>query len=133
MLADDPLGAGREQVQGGDLGSYDAAFARIDADPNQFLCVVELGGRLAGTLQLTFISGLSRGGARRGQIEAVRVAAGMRGQGIGRAMFDWAIVECRAQGCSLVQLTTDKARVDAHRFYDGLGFVASHLGYKKQL
>ena len=133
LLADDPLGAGREQVSAAGLGGYEAAFARIDADPNQFLCVVERDGHIAGTLQLTFISGLSRGGARRGQIEAVRVAAGMRGQGVGRAMFDWAIAECRAQGCSLVQLTTDKSRADAHRFYDGLGFVASHVGYKKQL
>jgi len=133
LLADDPLGAGRERVSDAGLGDYEAAFALIDADPNQFLCIVEREGLIAGTLQLTFIPGLSRGGSRRGQIEAVRVAAGLRGQGIGRAMFDWAIAECRAQGCSLVQLTTDKSRADAHRFYDGLGFVASHVGYKKQL
>lgn len=133
LLADDVLGARREQGAPEGLGRYLAAFDQIDADPNQFLCVVERDGQIAGTLQLSFIPGLSRGGARRGQIEAVRVAAGMRGQGIGRAMFDWAIAECRAQGCSMVQLTTDKSRVDAHRFYDGLGFVASHLGYKKQL
>ncbi|MZQ89385.1 GNAT family N-acetyltransferase [Frigidibacter albus] len=133
LLADDVLGVQREQTGPEGLGRYDAAFALIDADPNQFLCVAEREGQIAGTLQLSFIPGLARGGAMRGQIEAVRVAAGMRGHGIGRAMFDWAIAECRARGCALVQLTTDRSRADAHRFYDGLGFVASHVGYKKQL
>jgi len=133
LLADDVLGAQREQTQPEGFERYMAAFALIEADPNQFLCVAEREGQIAGTLQLSFIPGLSRGGALRGQIEAVRVAAGMRGQGIGQAMLDWAIGECRVRGCGLVQLTTDRSRIEAHRFYDGLGFVASHVGYKKQL
>ncbi|WP_242679708.1 GNAT family N-acetyltransferase [Paracoccus nototheniae] len=130
LLADDRLGAAREASPADGLAPYLAALAQIDADPNQFLCVIEQAGRVAGTLQLTFIPGLSRGGALRGQIEAVRVARDLRGAGIGRAAFDWAIAECRARGCALVQLTTDRSRADAHRFYEGLGFQASHIGYK---
>ncbi|WP_103334135.1 GNAT family N-acetyltransferase [Pseudotabrizicola formosa] len=131
LLAEDALGQHREAVS--DLTPYRRAFAQIDADPNQFLCVAERAGQVVGTMQLTFIPGLSRGGARRGQIEAVRVAQAHRGSGIGHAMFDWAIETCRAQGCTLVQLTTDKARPDAHRFYEALGFTASHIGYKLRL
>ncbi|TGW04755.1 GNAT family N-acetyltransferase, partial [Mesorhizobium sp. M2D.F.Ca.ET.145.01.1.1] len=78
-------------------------------------------------------AGLSRKGAWRGQIEAVRVAGGRRSGGIGKKMFEWAIGQCRARSCGLVQLTTDKGRADAHRFYEGLGFTASHIGYKKSL
>jgi GNAT superfamily N-acetyltransferase len=133
LLADDVLGATRERAAKGVSESYRRAFAEIDADPNQFLCVVEEGGRIVGTLQLTFIPGLSRGGAKRGQIEAVRIARDLRGDGLGEAMFDWAIAECRNRGCTLVQLTTDKARPDAHRFYDRLGFAPSHIGYKLHL
>jgi len=132
MLADDDLGRTREGPL--EEGSrYHRAFHALDADPNQFLCVAETGGEVVGTLQLTFIPGLSRGGATRGQIEAVRVARGHRDAGIGRAMIGWAIAECRARSCALVQLTTDRARPDAHRFYEGLGFEASHLGYKMDL
>ena len=86
-----------------------------------------------GTLQLTFIPGLARTGAWRGQIEAVRIAETHRGSGVGQQMFEWAIEQCRARGCKLVQLTTDKARPDAHRFYERLGFVGSHIGYKLTL
>lgn len=132
MLTDDELGRTRENSIG-DLSPYRKAFLDIDADPNQFLSVAESDGHVVGTLQLTFISGLSRGGAKRGQIEAVRVVRGRRDEGIGRAMFNWAIEQCRAQNCALVQLTTDMARPDAHRFYDSLGFEASHVGYKLQL
>lgn len=132
MLTDDELGRTRENSIG-DLSPYRKAFLDIDADPNQFLSVAESDGHVVGTLQLTFISGLSRGGAKRGQIEAVRVVRGRRDEGIGRAMFNWAIEQCRAQNCALVQLTTDMARPDAHRFYEGLGFEASHVGYKLQL
>ena len=133
LLADDVLGATREQAAEEVSERYRRAFAEIDADPNQFLCVVEEGGRIVGTLQLTFIPGLSRGGGKRGQIEAVRIARDRRGDGLGEAMFDWAIAECRNRGCTLVQLTTDKARPDAHRFYDRLGFEPSHIGYKLHL
>lgn len=132
MLIDDDLGAYREAGPE-DLSSYRRAFLEIDADHKQYLCVVEKGGHIVGTLQLTFIPGLSRGGAKRGQIEAVRVARSHRNDGIGRAMFDWAIGQCRAQKCALIQLTTDKARPDAHRFYESLGFSASHIGYKLHL
>ena len=131
MLTDDELGMNREDGSG-DISSYRSAFLDIDSDPNQFLCVVESDGQVVGTLQLTFIPGLSRGGAKRGQIEAVRVARDRRNEGIGRAMFDWAIEQCHVQRCALVQLTTDKARPDAHRFYESLGFEASHVGYKLQ-
>ncbi len=133
MLADDPLGAAREDASAPDAPAYQDAFAAIDADPNQFLAVMTDGGTVVGTLQLTLIPGLSRKGALRGQIEAVRVAAGRRGEGLGRRLFDWAIAECRARGCATVQLTTDKSRTDAHRFYDRLGFAASHIGYKLAL
>jgi len=131
LLADDELGMKREDGNG-ELSSYRSAFLDIDADPNQLLCVVESDGQVVGTLQLTFIPGLSRGGAKRGQIEAVRVARDRRNEGIGRAMFDWAIEKCHVENCSLVQLTTDKARPDAHRFYESSGFEASHVGYKLQ-
>ena len=132
MLSDDELGRQRE-AEAGDLSAYQRAFREIAADHNQFLCVVERDGEVAGTLQLSFIPGLSRGGAKRGQIEAVRVARAHRNEGVGRALFDWAIRECRNRGCTLIQLTTDKARPEAHRFYEALGFEASHLGYKLQV
>lgn len=131
LLADDVLGASRDRA--GDLTPYQAAFAQIDADPSQLLAVAEDDGRVVGTLQLTFIPGLARGGALRGQIEAVRVASDMRGRGAGAAMIGWAVEECRGRGCALVQLTTDRSRTDAHRFYDRLGFTPSHLGYKLAL
>jgi GNAT superfamily N-acetyltransferase len=133
MLADDVLGASRENASRAVDECYRAAFAEIDADPNQFLCVVEDGQHVVGTLQLTFIPGLSRNGTKRGQIEAVRIVSDRRGGKLGEAMFAWAISECRARGCSLVQLTTDKARPDAHRFYDRLGFEPTHIGYKLKL
>ncbi|TPL85972.1 GNAT family N-acetyltransferase [Mesorhizobium sp. B2-3-12] len=133
MLADDPLGAGREDASLPLAQGYVDAFAAIDADPNQLLAVAVDGGAVIGTLQITFLAGLSRKGAWRGQIEAVRVADGRRSDGIGRKMVEWAIGQCKARGCGLVQLTTDKGRADAHRFYEGLGFTASHIGYKKSL
>jgi GNAT superfamily N-acetyltransferase len=134
MLADDVLGAKRENPDDPDVQqAYLEAFDEIDADPNQFLCVAEVDGDIVGTLQLTFIPGLTRGGAKRGLIEAVRVASHRRGERIGEAMFAWAIEQCRHQNCKLVQLTTDKARPDAHRFYDRLGFEATHIGYKLAL
>lgn len=133
MLADDPLGASREDASLPLAQGYLDAFAAINADPNQLLAVAVDGAEVVGTLQITFLAGLSRKGALRGQIEAVRVAAGRRSGGIGRKMFEWAIEQCRARGCVLVQLTTDKGRADAHRFYDSLGFAGSHIGYKKAL
>ena len=133
LLADDEIGRAREDVSLPPAPAYEAAFAAIDADPNQHLAVICEGERVIGTLQLTFIPGLSRTGALRGQIEGVRIAADRRGDGLGHRVFDWAIEQCRVRGCVLVQLTTDAGRPDAHRFYEQLGFVASHLGYKKML
>lgn len=112
---------------------YVAAFEAIAADANQQLVVVTEGDTVVGTLQLSFIPGIARQGAWRGQIEAVRIAAQRRDAGLGQRMFEWAIARCRERGCTLVQLTTDKRRPDAHRFYERLGFVASHEGYKLAL
>ncbi|MGH6760624.1 MAG: GNAT family N-acetyltransferase [Phyllobacterium sp.] len=133
LLADDDLGKGREDASLPLNVRYSAAFAAIDADPNQLLVCVEEGDRLVGCLQLSFIPGLSRLGLWRGQIESVRIASDCRGGGLGQAVFAWAIDECRRRGCGLVQLTTDKARPDALRFYESLGFVASHRGLKLSL
>jgi GNAT superfamily N-acetyltransferase len=127
MLADDPLGATRERP--GDP-RYAEAFAELDADPRQLLAVAEAGDEVVGTLQLTFIPGLSRVGATRAQIEAVRVRTDQRGAGLGQRLIEWAVGEARSRGCVLVQLTSDASRADAHRFYERLGFTASHVGMK---
>ncbi len=127
LLADDDLGKAREAP--GDP-CYGEAFAAIAADPNQFLAVVDDGGEVAGCLQLSFIPGLSLKGMWRGQIESVRIASSRRGQGLGHLMIDWAIGECRRRGCGLVQLTMNKTRKDSHRFYESLGFEATHEGFK---
>jgi GNAT superfamily N-acetyltransferase len=129
LLADDTIGAGRE----GDIEAYRAAFADIDADPRSHLVVADIDGEVAGTLQLTFIPGLSRMGTERAQIEAVRVGSAHRGRGLGHQMIDWAIGAARRRGCGLVQLTSDKRRGDAIRFYESLGFEATHEGMKLPL
>ncbi len=130
LLTDDVLGAGRE---GTDLAPYEAAFAAVDADPAHLLVVADDGGTVVGTLQLSFLPGLSRGGALRAQVEGVRVAAAARGRGLGEAMLRWCADEARRRGAALVQLTTDRRRPDAHRFYERLGYVASHVGMKLEL
>ncbi|MFJ6621533.1 GNAT family N-acetyltransferase [Kitasatospora sp. NPDC091335] len=131
MLADDPLGATRESPD--DLTPYRAAFARIDGDPHQHLVVADRAGRTVGTLQLTVVPGLSRAGATRTIIEGVRVHADERGSGLGTELIRWAVDRSRDIGAVLVQLTSDATRADAHRFYERLGFVASHVGFKLQL
>ncbi|KAB1986610.1 GNAT family N-acetyltransferase [Streptomyces triticiradicis] len=131
MLADDPLGARRESPD--DLTPYLAALQRLSSDPNQHLVVAVREGRVIGTLQLTVIPGLSRRGATRSVIEAVRVHADERGSGLGTQLIEWAIAESRRQDCRLVQLTSDVSRPDAHRFYEQLGFEASHIGFKLSL
>ncbi|WP_329489902.1 GNAT family N-acetyltransferase [Kitasatospora sp. NBC_01246] len=131
MLADDPLGAARESPD--DLSPYRTAFARIDADPHQHLVVAERAGRTVGTLQLTVVPGLSRKGSTRTIIEAVRIHADERGTGLGTDLIRWAIDRSRELGSDLVQLTSDATRTDAHRFYERLGFVPSHLGFKLAL
>ena len=131
MLADDPLGAAREDL--GDPRTYDAAYERVVADPGQHLVVAERDGTVVGTLQLSVIPGLSRRGATRSVIEGVRVARTERGSGLGTELVTWAVEESRRLGCTLVQLTSDASRTDARRFYERLGFVASHVGFKLQL
>jgi GNAT superfamily N-acetyltransferase len=131
LVAADQLGATRDGVRDdADLAAYLTAFQAIDADPAHILAVAESGGQLVGTMQLSFLPGLARRGSLRAQIEAVRVADGTRGSGLGAAMMTWAIDEARRRGCTLVQLTSDKSRTEAHRFYQRLGFVASHEGMK---
>jgi GNAT superfamily N-acetyltransferase len=135
LLADDDIARDRgfgvvpEQV---DAATW-AAFEAIDADPNNELIVAEDDGAVVATCQLTFTPGLSRGGALRMTIEAVRVDSGLRGQGVGRLLMTYAIERARRRGCKLVQLTTDKRRADAYRFYDSLGFLNSHEGMKLTL
>jgi GNAT superfamily N-acetyltransferase len=131
MLADDPLGSQRESPD--DLTPYLAALERLTVDPNQHLVVAVRESRVVGTLQLTVIPGLSRKGATRSIIEAVRIHADERGSGLGTQLIEWAIAESRRQGCQLVQLTSDVTRTDAHRFYERLGFTASHVGFKLPL
>jgi GNAT superfamily N-acetyltransferase len=133
LLADDMLGSSREMTGPESHTRYLNAFRVIDADVNQVLLVVADESMIVGTLQLTFIPGLARGGVKRGQIEAVRVAGDRRGEKIGEAMLAWALDKCRSEGCGIVQLTTDKARIEAHRFYDRLGFEPSRIGYKMNL
>ncbi|MEU0028678.1 GNAT family N-acetyltransferase [Streptomyces sp. NPDC006335] len=131
MLADDSLGAQRESPD--DLEPYLAALERLSSDPNQHLVVATRADRVVGTLQLTIVPGLSRRGATRSIIEGVRIHAEERGGGLGSRLIEWAIEESRRQGCQLLQLTSDNTRTDAHRFYERLGFTASHVGFKLAL
>ncbi|WP_026876730.1 GNAT family N-acetyltransferase [Jiangella gansuensis] len=131
LLADDVLGRGREHTSVDD--AYERAFATIDADPRNVLVVGDDAGEVVACVQLTFIPGLGRHGAERCLVEAVRVRSDRRGGGVGAALMAWVIDLARERGCALVQLTTDKTRVDAHRFYRRLGFVASHEGMKLAL
>ncbi|RYF58012.1 MAG: GNAT family N-acetyltransferase [Cytophagaceae bacterium] len=133
MLSDDALGSKREQLSLPLPATYLSAFDRIAADPNQELTVVERAGYVVATFQLSFIQYLTYQGGIRAQIEAVRVKADYRGEGIGSAIFAYTIQRARSKGAHLLQLTTDKKRPDAKRFYESLGFVASHEGMKLHL
>lgn len=133
LLADDPLGGTREDASVPLDAGYGAAFDAINADPNQLLAVAEIDGVVVGTLQLSYLAGLSFRGAWRGQIEAVRVETAVRGQGIGAQMVEWAVGLCRDRGCRMVQLTSNLSRTDAHRFYERLGWERSHAGFKLYL
>ncbi|MGW5350470.1 GNAT family N-acetyltransferase [Streptomyces sp. NPDC004031] len=114
--------------------AYERAFATIEADPrNEILVLVDAPGDVIGCLQLTRIPGLGKGGAERALIEAVRIRADLRGSGLGRALIRRTLDRARAQGCALAQLTSNKSRTDAHRFYTSLGFTASHEGFKLAL
>ncbi|NKK67087.1 GNAT family N-acetyltransferase [Rhizobium leguminosarum bv. viciae] len=134
LLGDDDLGGAREIVSDPVDARYLSAFAAIEADANQLLAVAtDAADQVVGCLQLSFLPGLSRTGMWRGQIESVRVASDLRGSGLGAQFIEWAIAQCAERGCGLVQLTSDKARGDAIRFYERLGFVASHEGLKRNL
>ncbi|MFI5912563.1 GNAT family N-acetyltransferase [Dactylosporangium sp. NPDC051541] len=131
LLVDDELGRGRER---GEVdAAYERAFADIEADPRNFVIVAEEQGVVVGCLQVTYIPGLGRHGMERALVESVRVARERRGGGVGAELMRWTIERARARGCGLVQLTTDKSRVEAQRFYLRLGFVASHEGMKLAL
>jgi GNAT superfamily N-acetyltransferase len=131
LLNDDRLGAQRESLS--DPEPYLRAFALIENDPNNELIVADLDGRVVGMLHLTYIQYLSFKGSRTAVAESVRVARDQRNQGCGRQMMTWAIERARAKGCHRIQLTTNKVRKDAHRFYARLGFEATHEGMKLYL
>lgn len=133
LLADDPLGQQRELAVDPLPESYAVAFAAIDSDPRHELIVVEHAGEVIGTAHLTLLPSLSYRGSIRAQIEAVRVDRRYRSMGVGTHLFRWLVGRAREYGCRLVQLTTNAQRADAHRFYERLGFVASHTGMKLDL
>jgi GNAT superfamily N-acetyltransferase len=134
-----PQAAGAAVPQAADAAAnrrreaIEAAFDAIDADPRNELIVADDDGRVVGTFQLTFTPSLSRGGRERMTIEGVRVSRDLRGRGVGRSMMEWALARGRERGCGIAQLTTDKRRTDAHRFYASLGFAATHEGMKLSL
>ena len=133
LLAEDPLGAQRERYEEPLPQAYLDAFERMSRQPGNRILLAVDDGEVVGCLQLTLIAGLSRRGLTRAQIEGVRVAKDRRGSGIGEGLMRQAIEIARAEGCGLVQLTTDQRRADAHRFYERLGFAKSHEGFKKSL
>lgn len=133
LLADDAIARTRTGYTELPVPAVRAAFDEISADPNNELIVGERDGEILATLQLTYIPGLSQGGMRRALVEAVRVRSDLRGQRIGEALMLDAMERARARGCGVMQLTTDKRRLDAHRFYARLGFEASHEGMKRPL
>ncbi|MDJ1472107.1 GNAT family N-acetyltransferase [Xanthocytophaga flava] len=133
MLSDDKLGAERENFLLPLPVSYLNAFEAIIRDPNQELTIVEQEGEIVATFQLTFIPYLTYQGITRAQIEAVRVKSDYRGQGLGTEIFQYAIRRSKDKGAHLLQLTTDKKRPEAKKFYESLGFVDSHEGMKLYL
>lgn len=128
LLMDDDLGSARENNSS--LAPYISAFNEISTDPNNELIVGKIEERVVAVLQLTYIPNLTLRGCKRVQIEGVRVASSVRGQGIGRKIFEFALDRAKAKGCKLAQLTTNKARVEAFRFYESLSFKATHEGFK---
>ena len=133
MLADDFLGRERESMDADAEAAYRRAFEAIDADPNNELLVAEIDGRVIGMLQLTYLPSLTYQGRWRAMVEGVRVAREARSGGIGRQLLEHALERARRRDCHMVQLTTDKARPEALKFYEVLGFVASHEGMKLAL
>ena len=133
LLADDPLGASRERRDGGVSTAYREAFRAIQASPDQQILVADHQGAVVGLLQLSFLPHLTYEGGWRAQVEGVRVAAEHRSRGLGRFLLEGAIERARSRGCHMIQLTTDRRRPEALRFYEGLGFQASHVGMKLHL
>lgn len=133
LLADDDIARQRKGYTDEMTEAVRAAFAQIDASVDNELWIAERSGEVVATLQLTFIPGLSRGGMRRALVEAVRVRADLRGQGIGEAMMQRAMQRARERDCGMMQLTSDLRRTAAHRFYSRIGFEGSHLGMKRML
>ena len=133
LLDDDDLSKGREDASLPLDPRYLAAFEAISADPNQLQIVADLDGKVVGTMQLSFLAGIAFRGSWRGQIEAVRISRDLRGQGLGQRMIEWAVERCRERGCRMAQLTSKLDRVDAHRFYERMGWKKSHAGFKLQL
>jgi GNAT superfamily N-acetyltransferase len=133
MLADDELGASREDHSIPINQRYLKAFHSINTDPNNELTVVESEGELVGMLQLTFIPYLTHTGSRRCLIEGVRILRSERGKGLGSEIISWAIARAKERNCNIVQLTSNKQRSDALRFYGSLGFKATHEGFKLAL
>jgi GNAT superfamily N-acetyltransferase len=134
LLADDDLGSGREVVSDPPAAGYFVAFEAIAANPRTLLAVAQdAGGAVVGTLELTFIPGLSNQGAELALVSAVRVSSALRGQGLGETMMTWAMDEARRRGCRQMELLSDASRAAAHRFYERLGFVKSHVGMKRRL
>ena len=129
MLADDPLGSGRERLEDPLPASYFRAFEALEhASHIQLVVAEDEDGAVIGCLQLCILPGLSSQGASRGLIEDVRVATHCRSRGVGERIVQWAVAEARAKGCALVELLTHSTRVDAQRFYARLGFQPSHVG-----
>ena len=133
LAQQDDIGAQRDPLRSDHQSEALRGLRAINADPNHNLIIVEQDGQAVGSFQLSFITGVSRLGAWRGQIEAVRVSAQSRGQGIGTEMMRWALKMREERGCNLVQLTSDRKREAAHRFYENLGFSASHTGFRLKL
>ena len=133
LIDADNVGGSTEDMSDPQGPAYRAAFDTISADPNQLLLIAELEGAPVGTFQLTFTPGIARKGGWRCTIEGVHVAPDRRNQRIGEKMMDWAVEAAHARGCSLVQLTSNKQRTDAHRFYERIGFSKSHEGFKLSL
>ncbi|WP_412758646.1 GNAT family N-acetyltransferase [Niallia alba] len=133
MLADDVLGSKRERYEQPLPNSYMEAFHAITADPNNELVVAYFGDEVVGVQQITFTPYITHQGGWRATIEGVRTASSVRGKGVGTKMIYWAIERAKERGCHLIQLTTDKQRPDALRFYERLGFQATHEGMKMKL
>src|SRR3989338_2546214 len=130
MLRDDDLGKHRESTS---LSTYEGAFLEIETDPDNQILVAELGGKLVAMLQLTFIRHLTFQGGLRAQIEGVRVHTNHRGKGVGKKLIEYAINLAKTKKCHLVQLTSNKTREEALKFYEKIGFSGTHIGFKMEL